>query len=204
LQREPVSLPEPVSRLAEGEQRAWPRVSALVWELDDSQPVAALPVLLAADERQVAMAADARQVVDEPQVAMVADAERERALRASVPAQALARVRPGELEWRRVLALEPVADDLAVGPGYLVGGCLGEHWERPVVAVPRRGQELPGRRVCSQRSVEPRQPRLVCRGWRMRTAGDSVRPLAGAVPAWPWEECAVRARRRLRWAAARE
>lgn len=94
---------ELVSRLAEGEQRAWPGVSALVWELDDSLPVAASPVLPVADERMVA---DVGQVVDEPQVAMAADA---RALLAS--AQALAQVRPGELEWRRVQALEPVADD---------------------------------------------------------------------------------------------
>ena len=184
MQREPVSPPEPVSRLAEGEQRAWPQVAALFWALDES--LAALPVLLVADAQRVAMAADARQVVDEPQVAMVADAGRARALRASVPAQALVQVQPGELEWQRVLALEPVADDLAVD--YSVEGCSDEHCREPV-----REQELPGRRVCLRRWVELPQPRPVCRDWQMRTAGDSVRPLAGAEPASPWEECAVRA-----------
>ena len=74
---------EPVSRLAEEEQRVWSRVSALVWEPDDSLPVVALPVLLVADEQQVALAADAGQAL---------------ALRAPVSVLALARVRPGELE----------------------------------------------------------------------------------------------------------
>jgi hypothetical protein len=45
-------------RVSEEEQRAWPRVSALVWELDDSRPVAALPVLLAADARQDVLVVD--------------------------------------------------------------------------------------------------------------------------------------------------
>lgn len=57
---EPASQPEPVSQ-PEEEQRVWPLVS----ELDDSLPVAALPVLLAAD---------ARTVADERQVAMAANA----------------------------------------------------------------------------------------------------------------------------------
>jgi len=49
------------------EQRAWPRVAALVWALDESLPAAALPVSLVADawlvadERPVVMAAGARQ-----------------------------------------------------------------------------------------------------------------------------------------------
>ena len=78
------------------EQRAWPGVSALVWELDDSLPVAALPVLLAADARLVATVADARQVATAVDVGQVADERQALALR--VPAQALAQVRPGELE----------------------------------------------------------------------------------------------------------
>lgn len=182
------------------EQRAWPGVSALVWELDDSLPVAALPVLLAADARLVATVADARQVATAVDVGQVADERQALALR--VPAQALAQVRPGELEWRRVQALEPVADDWAVG--YSVPGCSDEHCQEPVAAEPRRGQELPGRRVCLRRWVEPPQQPPVCRDWRMRTAGDSVPPLAGAGPAWPWEECAVRAWRPLRLVAAGE
>ena len=180
--------PEPVSQPV--------RVSALVWELDGSLSVAASPVLPVADERMVA---DVGQVVDEPQVAMAANARQARALLAS------AQVQPGEPEWRQgVQALEPVVDDLAVVPGCSVPGRLDEHCREPVVAEPRRGQELPGRRVCSQRWVELPQTRPVCRDWRMRTVGDSVLPLAGAEPAWPWEECAVRAWRRLLWAAAGE
>jgi len=74
--------PEPVSQL-EQEQRAWPGVSALVWELDGSLSVAASPVLPVADERMVAHVG---QVVDEPQVAMAADARQARALLASAQA----------------------------------------------------------------------------------------------------------------------
>jgi hypothetical protein len=138
------------------------------------------------------MVADAEQVADERQALV---------LRAQ--AQALAQGQPGEPEWRQgVLALEPVADDLAAG--YSVVCCLGEHCREPVAAELRRVRELPGRWVCSRRWVELPQPRLVCRDWRMRTAGDSVRPHAVAVPALPWEEFAARARQRLRLAVAGE
>lgn len=181
-QREQASQPEPALQrewvlLPEEEQWA----SAPVWALGELLRVAALPVSLVADGRQAVMVGDAGQ------------------------ARALAQVQPGEPEWvRGVQPLEPVVDDLAGRSGYSVPDCSDEHWQQPVVAAPRRGQELPGRRVCSQRWVELPQTRPVCRDWRMRTAGDSGKPLAGAVPALPWEECAVRGRRRPQWVAAGE
>jgi hypothetical protein len=92
LQRVRVSQPE-------GEQRAWPLVSRLVWELDDSLQVAALPVSPVADERQAVWVVDAQQA---------------RVLREPALALALAQVQPVERERQRRVQereLEPVVDD---------------------------------------------------------------------------------------------
>jgi hypothetical protein len=120
LQREPVSQPEE-------ERRAWPRVSRLVWELDDSLLVAAMPVSLVADARQA------------------------RALRA--PVQSWAQAQPVELGGRRVQERElaPVAHDSAVERGCSTERWLDEHWRRPDAAELRREQELRRRWVCLPR-----------------------------------------------------